>query len=141
MIALLPRRLAGLAITLVVVSLLIFAVMDMLPGDPASIMLGTSASPGNAGSACRHELGLDQPLPVRYIASGWQASSRGDLGQILHLRRPGRRPDRRAPRRHPAARADRGYALSIAVAIPLGVLAAARKHNGVFDVIASASFR
>lgn len=45
MIALVLRRVAGLVVTLLVVSPLIFAVMDMPPGDPASIMLGTSASP------------------------------------------------------------------------------------------------
>jgi peptide/nickel transport system permease protein len=79
MIALLPRRIAGLALTLLVVSLLIFAVMDLLPGDPASIMLGTSAAPETL-AALRHELGLDQPLLLRYLA--WLAGVfRGDLGQ------------------------------------------------------------
>ncbi len=79
MIALLGRRFAGLILTLVVVSFLIFAVMDLLPGDPASIMLGTSATPETL-AALRHELGLDQPLLFRY--GQWVAGVfSGDLGQ------------------------------------------------------------
>ena len=45
MIAVMVRRVGGLLVTLLAVSFLIFAVMDMLPGDPAAVMLGTSASP------------------------------------------------------------------------------------------------
>jgi peptide/nickel transport system permease protein len=79
MIALFSRRFVGLLLTLAVVSLLIFAVMDLLPGDPASIMLGTSASPETL-AALRHDLGLDQPLLLRY--GQWLAGVfAGDLGQ------------------------------------------------------------
>ncbi len=79
MIALLARRFAGLVITLVIVSLLIFTVMDLLPGDPASILLGTSASPETL-AAMRHDLGLDQPLILRY--GQWLTGVlSGDLGQ------------------------------------------------------------
>ncbi|WP_160010854.1 ABC transporter permease [Rhizobium sp. 18055] len=133
MIALLPRRLAGLAITLVVVSLLIFAVMDMLPGDPASIMLGTSASPETL-AALRHELGLDQPLLLRY--GQWLAGVfSGDLGKSYTYGVPvaGLIVERLAVTLPLALIA---IALSIAIAIPLGVLAASRR-GGVFDVIAS----
>ena len=45
MISILVRRILSLVVTLFVVSLLIFTVMGLLPGDPAAIMLGTSASP------------------------------------------------------------------------------------------------
>ena len=78
MIGLVARRFAGLILTLFIVSVLIFTVMDLLPGDPASIMLGTSASPDTL-AALQRELGLDQPLPVRYLA--WLGGVlAGDLG-------------------------------------------------------------
>jgi peptide/nickel transport system permease protein len=133
MIALLPRRIVGLVITLVVVSLLIFAVMDMLPGDPASIMLGTSASPETL-AALRHELGLDQPLLLRY--GQWLTGVLvGDLGKSYTYGVPvaGLIVERLALTLPLALIA---IALSIAIAIPLGVLAAS-KRGGIVDVIAS----
>jgi peptide/nickel transport system permease protein len=133
MIALLPRRIAGLALTLLVVSLLIFAVMDLLPGDPASIMLGTSAAPETL-AALRHELGLDQPLLLRYL--GWLAGVfRGDLGQSYTYGVPvaGLIFERLAVTLPLALMA---IALSVAIAIPLGVLAASRR-GGVIDAVAS----
>ena len=75
---LVARRFAGLILTLVVVSVFIFTVMDLLPGDPASIMLGTSASPDTL-AALQRELGLDRPLPLRYVE--WLGGVlQGDLG-------------------------------------------------------------
>jgi peptide/nickel transport system permease protein len=133
MIALLPRRIAGLALTLLVVSLLIFAVMDLLPGDPASIMLGISAAPETL-AALRHELGLDQPLLLRYLA--WLAGVfRGDLGQSYTYGVPvaGLIFERLAVTLPLALMA---IALSVAIAIPLGVLAASRR-GGVIDAVAS----
>lgn len=133
MIALLSRRLAGLIVTLVVVSLLIFAVMGLLPGDPASIMLGTSASPDTL-AALRHELGLDQPLLVRYIQ--WLGGVlSGDLGQSYTYGVPvaGLILERLAVTLPLALMA---VALSVAIAIPLGVLAASRR-GGLVDAVAS----
>jgi peptide/nickel transport system permease protein len=133
MIALFSRRFVGLLLTLAVVSLLIFAVMDLLPGDPASIMLGTSASPETL-AALRHDLGLDQPLLLRY--GQWLAGVfAGDLGQSYTYGVPvaGLILERLAVTLPLALMA---IVLSVAIAIPLGVLAAARR-GGVFDVIAS----
>lgn len=67
MIALIARRLLGLVLTLALVSLLVFMVMNVLPGDPAAIMLGTSARPDTL-EALRQELGLGQPAVLRYLA-------------------------------------------------------------------------
>ena len=49
----------------VVASILIFALAELLPGDPAAIALGETATP-EAVQAMRHEMGLDRPLPERY---------------------------------------------------------------------------
>ncbi|KRB58552.1 peptide ABC transporter [Rhizobium sp. Root708] len=133
MLALVSRRLAGLLVTLLVVSLLIFAVMDLLPGDPASIMLGTSASPETL-AALRHDLGLDQPLILRY--GRWLAGVfMGNLGQSYTYGVPvaGLLVERLAVTLPLALLA---IVLSMLIAIPLGVAAASRR-GGVADVIAS----
>ena len=53
--------------TLLVASLIVFAVMNILPGNAAQTMLGPTATP-EAVAALSHKLGLDQPAPVRYCA-------------------------------------------------------------------------
>jgi peptide/nickel transport system permease protein len=133
MIALLSRRLTGLIITLLVVSFVIFAVMDLLPGDPASIMLGTSASPETL-AALRHELGLDQPLLFRY--GQWLAGVfSGNLGQSYTYGVPvaGLIVERLVVTLPLALIA---IVLSVLIALPLGVLAAARR-GGIVDAIAT----
>ena len=130
MITLLLRRIAGLVITLLIVSVLVFTVMDLLPGDPASIMLGTSASPDTL-AALQKELGLDRPLPVRYLA--WLGGVlHGDLGQSYTYGVPvaGLIAERLAVTLPLALLA---ILISLVVAIPLGVQAA-RNHNGVLDI-------
>ncbi|MDZ7800587.1 MAG: ABC transporter permease [Trueperaceae bacterium] len=59
------RRLAFLALTVFLTSLLVFAVTQWLPGDPARIILGREAGPA-ALAELRTELGLDRPAPVQY---------------------------------------------------------------------------
>lgn len=131
MIALFLRRAAGLVVTLLIVSVLIFALMDLLPGDPAAIMLGTSASPDTL-AALQKELGLDRPLPVRYLA--WLGGAlHGDLGQSYTYGVPvsGLIAERLAVTLPLALMA---ILISVAIAIPLGV-EAARRHNRWADVL------
>src|SRR3546814_11206566 len=61
------QRLAAFAVTLLVASLVIFLVMEVLPGDPAALMLGVNARPDTL-AALRAEMGLDQPAAARYLA-------------------------------------------------------------------------
>ncbi|MEV4605363.1 ABC transporter permease [Neorhizobium sp. LMR1-1-1.1] len=134
MISILIRRLVSLIVTLLVVSLLIFTVMNLLPGDPAAIMLGTSATPETL-AALRTQMGLDEPLVVRYLA--WLIGVlQGDLGQSYTYGVPvaGLIVERLAVTLPLALMA---VVMSVAIAVPLGV-AAARRHNGVFDYIAGA---
>jgi peptide/nickel transport system permease protein len=63
--AFLARRLLLLIPTLVLASILIFAIIALAPGDPARMMLGTQATPEEVALE-RTRLGLDRPLPVRY---------------------------------------------------------------------------
>lgn len=133
MIILLTRRIVGLILTLIAVSLLVFAVMALLPGDPAAIMLGTSATPETL-AALRQAMGLDQPLIIRY--GQWLAGAlTGDLGNSYTYGVPvaGLIVERLAVTLPLAILA---ILLSIAIAMPLGVAAAARR-GGFFDVVAT----
>ena len=60
------KRLFSLGISLVVASLVIFAVIEIAPGDPAGFMLGLNAQPDTV-AALRAELGLDVPKTQRYL--------------------------------------------------------------------------
>ena len=72
------RRIAMLLLTMVIVSFFAFAAFSMISGDPATAMLGTTATPEKV-AALRAELGLDRPWPVRYVE--WLAGFfTGDLG-------------------------------------------------------------
>ena len=59
-------RLGWLIVSLVAASILVFTVVNVLPGDVAAVMLGTSATPESVASL-RHQLGLDQPGWLRYL--------------------------------------------------------------------------
>ena len=61
------RRAASFLLTLAVTSLVVFAVLEYLPGNAAEVMLGETATP-EALSALEKKLGLDQPAPLRYLA-------------------------------------------------------------------------
>ena len=72
-------RLTSLIISLIVASIVIFAVIEVIPGDPAAFMLGVNARPDTI-AALRAEMGLDQPLITRYL--DWVTGLlRGDFGQ------------------------------------------------------------
>ena len=63
---LLKRLLIGL-VTLFAATIVVFSVLEVIPGDPALVMLGTTATP-DAIEALRQQLGLDQPLLMRYFS-------------------------------------------------------------------------
>ena len=76
------RGTAGLIATLLAVSLVSFLLIALLPGDLALLILADSATPDRV-AALRAELGLDQPLLVRYVT--WLGNVlQGDLGRAIH---------------------------------------------------------
>ena len=80
------RRLALGAITLLVVSLIVFGGTEILPGDVANAILGQGATPENL-QVIRKELGLDRPAYIRYFE--WLGGLfTGDLGNSLATQRP-----------------------------------------------------
>ncbi len=125
----LARRLAGSAGVIAGVALLTFLLLHLVPGDPVEAMLGESASPTDR-AVLRAELGLDAPLAAqlgRYAAG----LARLDLGRSLVSRRP---VAELIAERFPATLqlAAAALGLAIAVAVPLGVLAA-RRRGGASD--------
>ncbi|KQR69317.1 ABC transporter permease [Rhizobium sp. Leaf341] len=132
MTGLILQRILSLVLTLLAVSAVIFLVMDVLPGDPAAIMLGTSATLETL-EALRRELGLDQPLVLRYLA--WLGGvATGDLGTSYTYGVPvaGLIAERLAVTLPLAVFA---ILLSVGIALPLGVVSAARR-NGPVDYAA-----
>jgi peptide/nickel transport system permease protein len=118
------KRLLSLCISLAVASLLIFFVIEIAPGDPASFMLGLNAQPDTI-AALRAELGLDVPKWQRYVA--WVSGMlTGDFGTSYTYRTP-----------VATMIADRMWvslplalyalALSTIIAFPAGMYAAARR--------------
>ena len=75
------KRILILIATLLLVSGIIFIVLQVIPGDPAQIILGIRATPENL-AYLRHKMGLDLPFPVQYW--NWLAGLlRGDLGRSI----------------------------------------------------------
>jgi peptide/nickel transport system permease protein len=75
------RRVAAMLATLLIVSVLVFLVVRVLPGDPALVMLGLEASPDTL-ARLRASMGLDRPLPVQYVE--WIGDAlRGNLGRSI----------------------------------------------------------
>ena len=85
MLAFLIRRILGLLVVWLGVTILVFSIMHLAPGDPAMIILGPKAT-AESLARLRHELGLDQPLPIQYLR--WLGNVlHGDFGRSLQLKR------------------------------------------------------
>ena len=129
-------RLVSLALSLVVASLVIFAVIEIVPGDPASYMLGLNAS-AETVAALRERLGLNEALPIRYIH--WVAGmATGDFGQSYTYKVPvADLVAQRLAVSLPLAL----YALLLAVliAFPAGLLAAARRGRAADAAVMGAT--
>lgn len=79
--SLILQQVAVLLASLLVASLVIFGAIEILPGDQATILAGTEATPEQT-ARIRAELGLDRPAPVRYL--DWLGGAlHGDLGTSL----------------------------------------------------------
>jgi len=80
------RRLLLLVPVLAGVSVVVFLVLHLAPGDPAEIMLGPQATQEDV-ARLRADLGLDRPLPLQYAQ--WMAHVlQGDLGRSIRMRQP-----------------------------------------------------
>jgi len=120
---LLKRLFIGL-LTLAVASMVVFAVMELLPGDPARLMLGMNAT-AESVAALRNQMGLDDPILIRYL--NWVGGMLvGDFGRSFTYSAPViSLIAERAVVSLPLALI--ALFLSTAIAIPVGIFAAARR--------------
>jgi peptide/nickel transport system permease protein len=125
------KRFLSLLISLAIASLVIFAVVEVAPGDPASFMLGINAQPDTI-AALRSELGLDVSRPERYL--NWVGGLlQGDFGTSYTYRTPV--SDMIADRLWVSLPlALYALTLSTLIALPAGIYAAARRGR-VGDVV------
>jgi peptide/nickel transport system permease protein len=133
MIEFLVRRAFISAVTLLIISLIVFTGVRLIPGDPARVLGGTDADPAGL-EEIREKYGLKDPIPVQYLR--WLGLAlRGDLGESIRTRTSvAWTVAIKAPITLELAALS--LLVAIALAIPAGVLAAVRR-NTVWDVLAS----
>ena len=132
------RKLVTLVPTVFLVSLLTFLLTSLLPGDPALQVLQGAEPSQEAIEAVRKDLGLDKPLPVRYLTYLGDVAQ-GDFGRSYRTRQPVLEA---IGERLPVTLQIGLFALviSILLAIPLGVFSAYRANGAVDRTITTASF-
>jgi peptide/nickel transport system permease protein len=86
MIAYILRRLLLTIPTLLLVSIIVFGLVRLIPGDPAEVMMGPDADPASVASL-HHQMGLDDPLPVQFLAWAGRVLH-GDLGTSIATGEP-----------------------------------------------------
>lgn len=127
------RRLLAMVPVLLLVSMVVFSLLHLTPGDPALSILGEEATPQQV-EALRNKLGLNQPIPVQYVK--WLgAVLRGDLGRSVRSNQP---VSEAIAERLPVTveLALLSMVISLAIAIPAGIISAMRR-NSVVDTSAT----
>jgi peptide/nickel transport system permease protein len=131
-VAFIGRRLLLVALVMAIVSVLIFGIVQILPGDVAVMILGTSATPGDL-AALRVKLGLNRPAPLRYL--DWIGGTiRGDWGTSLLYQVPVR-PLVLERLGRSAVLAGLALGIGVPLAIGLGVLSALRRGRLVDQAV------
>jgi peptide/nickel transport system permease protein len=123
------RRVLAVIPVMLVVATVAFVLIHLAPGDPASIIAGPYAAPDDVAKL-RHQLGLDEALPVQLIK--WYGRLLvGDLGQSIFLRRPVLEAiiDRLEPTLLLTSWAT---LIAVLIGVPAGVVSA-RFHNSALD--------
>ncbi len=120
------KRIVSMVPVLLLVSVVIFSLIHLTPGDPVITMLGEEATP-EARDRLRTQLGLDRPLPVQY-ASWLVRVLSGDLGRSIRTNQP---VSEAILERLPVTVELAVLALTIAltIALPAGIIAAVRRGS------------
>jgi peptide/nickel transport system permease protein len=125
-VAFLSRRLAQLVPTLFFVSVIIFLLQQLLPGDPALVMAGEERDPAVL-EQIRKQYRLDQPLPVQYLH--WvKGVATGDLGESMRIKRP---VSELVLEKLPVTLqlATMAFVIALLIGIPAGVISAVKKDT------------
>lgn len=126
------KKLLAMAATILLVSFLVFLAFAVIPGDPATSMLGTEATPEKV-AALQEELGLNQPLPVRYVS--WLGGMlRGDFGTSYSYQMPvGQMVGDKIPVTLTLTLLS--FVMMCVVSVPLGIFAARHEGGRVDQII------
>ncbi len=122
----LPRRLLQLIPTLFLVSVIIFGLQQLLPGDPALVMAGEERDPAVI-EQIRKQYRLDQPLPVQYFY--WvKGVAAGDLGESMRIKQP---VSQLIAAKLPVTvqLATMAMLFALVIGIPAGILSAVKKGS------------
>ena len=122
------RRLALVLPTLFFVSLLVFGLQQLLPGDPALALAGEERDP-TVIAFLRQKYHLDEPLPLRYVL--WvEGVLSGDLGESIRIKRPVR--DLVLEKLPVTAElAALAIVIALSIGLPMGILAAVKSNSAV----------
>ncbi len=126
------RRLLIAIPVLLLVSLISASIMQLIPGDPAALIAGQSATDIEIAQV-REQLGLNRSFPVR-LAEWYMNLARGDLGNSILLNRP---VTQAIAERVPVTLALAGFALiiTIAIGVPCGVIAAVKANTWIDQAV------
>ncbi|HYM71205.1 MAG TPA: ABC transporter permease [bacterium] len=128
------RRLLSSIPTLVLISMVVFGILALAPGDPLGQFAANPDIPPEVRMNIRHQLGLDQSVPIRYVK--WATSFlHGDWGYSFASRVP---VDRLILQRLPTDLwvVGSSYLVAVCLAIPIGVLSAVKQYS-LFDQLAT----
>jgi ABC-type dipeptide/oligopeptide/nickel transport system permease component len=129
MLAYVARRLVQLVPVLLGISLLVFLLVHLVPGDPVRVMMQDVGSPEQI-ERVRGQLGLDRPIYVQYVTFVVRAA-RGDFGRSIHTRRPvAQEIALRFP--YTLRMAVAATLVAVVAGIVLGAIAA-MNHQSIFD--------
>ena len=132
MLGFLTRRLLATIPVMAIVAVLVFSMLRMTPGDPASIIAGAAATTADV-EGIRQKLGLDRPIAEQFLI--WIGNLlRGDFGESFFFKKTVASliADRVGPT---LALATTTMLLSIVVAVPLGVIAAYKQGTWIDRVV------
>ncbi len=131
------KRLLSLIPVIIAVSILVFLLMHITPGDPALLMLGERA-PEEQVENLRARMGLDQPVPVQYLNWAGQILQ-GDFGRSLRSRRPVLMEiQMRFP--NTLILAGAGVLVAIFVGIPIGVISSVYRNSWLDNLFTGMAF-
>jgi len=131
MLPLIARRLMQLIPTVIIVSMMIFGLQQLLPGDPATIMAGEERDP-EVIEQIRKQYRLDQPIPVQYVY--WiKGVVTGDLGESMRLKEP---VSTLVAQKLPVTLqlATMAMIIAIFIGVPAGIVSAVKKGT-VWDYV------
>jgi peptide/nickel transport system permease protein len=130
----LVRRLLTAIPTLLLISFVLYAILSLAPGDPLSQFAANPAVPPEVRDNIRRSLGLDLPWPARYVKWllalaqgnwGFSFGSRMEVWDLIKLRIPST-----------LAVVGIAYIVSLAIALPIGILSAIKQYS-IFDHVST----